>query len=214
MNGSIRQRSAGSWELTVDLGRDVQGKRRRKYHTVRGTKAQARRRLRELLSVLDRGIDLPTEKILLRDWLDRYMADVVTPQRRQGTKELYQRLIRRHIAPAIGHVELVKLRPIDVQVFEAELAKTLAPGTVRLAHAVLSGALKYAMRMELVLRNVASSVSPPRVVKRETLTPDVAAVQVLLALARAGREEGHELYACIHLVAYRGMRRGEALGLV
>ncbi len=41
MKGSIRQRSAGTWELTVDLGRDPIGRRRRKYHTVRGTDAQA-----------------------------------------------------------------------------------------------------------------------------------------------------------------------------
>ena len=211
MNGSLRQRSPGSWELTVDLGRDARGKRRRKYLTVRGTKAQARRRLREPRSVLDMGIDLPTENILLRDWLDRYMADFVTPQRRQGTKELYQRMIGRHIVPAIGHVELAKLRPIDVQVFEAELAKTLAPGTVRLAHAVLSGALKYAMQMEMVQRNVASLVSPPSIVKREAPTPDVGAVRRALELARA---EEHPLYACIHLVAYTGVRRGEAMDLL
>ena len=36
MNGSIRQRSPGTWELTVDVGRDLAGKRRRKYVTVRG----------------------------------------------------------------------------------------------------------------------------------------------------------------------------------
>ena len=47
MNGSLRQRSAGPRELTVDLGRDGGGKRRRKYLTVRGTKAQSRRKLRE-----------------------------------------------------------------------------------------------------------------------------------------------------------------------
>ena len=39
MNGSIRQRSAGSWQFTVDLGRDSRAKRRRKWLTVRGTKA-------------------------------------------------------------------------------------------------------------------------------------------------------------------------------
>ena len=58
MKGRIRQRSAGSWELTVDLGRDGLGKRRRKYLTGRGTKAQTRRKLREILSTLDRVIAL------------------------------------------------------------------------------------------------------------------------------------------------------------
>ena len=41
MKGSLRQRSPGSWELTVDKGRDARGKQRRKHLTVRGTKAHA-----------------------------------------------------------------------------------------------------------------------------------------------------------------------------
>ena len=36
MEGTIRQRSAGSWEIQVFLGRDVNGKRMRKTETVRG----------------------------------------------------------------------------------------------------------------------------------------------------------------------------------
>ena len=70
MKGSIRQRSPGSWELTIDAGRDPLGKRQRKYVTVPGTKAQTQRKLRELLSAMDRGIHISTEKILLRDWLN------------------------------------------------------------------------------------------------------------------------------------------------
>ena len=46
MNSSIRQRSMGTWQLTVDLGHDTSG-RRRKWLTVRGIKAQANRRLGE-----------------------------------------------------------------------------------------------------------------------------------------------------------------------
>ncbi len=51
MKGSIRQCSPGTWELTLDLGRDALGKRRRKHETLRGTRAQAQRGLRELLSI-------------------------------------------------------------------------------------------------------------------------------------------------------------------
>ena len=36
MRGSVRRRSRGSWELTVDLGRDAGGKRIRQFRTVRG----------------------------------------------------------------------------------------------------------------------------------------------------------------------------------
>ena len=35
MNGSIRRRSKNSWELTIDQGRDADGKRRRMFVAVR-----------------------------------------------------------------------------------------------------------------------------------------------------------------------------------
>ena len=41
MNGSIRSRGKGTWELTVDLGRDANGKRHRKFVNVKGTKSKA-----------------------------------------------------------------------------------------------------------------------------------------------------------------------------
>jgi hypothetical protein len=68
MKGSLRQRRPGSWELTIDLGRDALGQRRRKYLTVRGIKGQAQRKLREFLTTLDKGLGIPTKKMRLGDW--------------------------------------------------------------------------------------------------------------------------------------------------
>ena len=124
MKGSLRQRSPGSWELRVDLGRDAFGKRQRKSKTVRGTKAHAQRVLREMLTALDKGIGLTTEKILLRDWLDRWMSERIIPHRRQRTKERYQEIIDRHIVPLIGHIGLEKLFA------EAMSAERIAPRNV------------------------------------------------------------------------------------
>ena len=74
MKGGIRQRSPGTWELTLNLGRDAQGIRRRRSLTVRGTKAQAQKRLREILADYDRGI-APPERITLQDWLQRWLPN-------------------------------------------------------------------------------------------------------------------------------------------
>ena len=212
MKGSLRQRSPGSWELTIDTGRDALGKRRRKFITVQGTKAHAQRKLREFLTTLDQGIALPTEKILLRDWLDRWMQEIIAPNRRQRTKERYQGIIARHIKPAIGHVQLTKLAPSHVQALESQLsARGMAAEGVGLVHRVLSGALKHALRMEIIYRNPVSAVSPPRIIRQEPAPPDISAVRAALDLAGA---EEHYLYACIHLIAYTGMRRGEAMGLL
>ncbi len=77
MTGSIRQRSANSWEITIDLGRDERGKRIRRFVSVKGTKKQAQQRLRELLTELDGGIVPSTERIMMRDWFQRWLADCV-----------------------------------------------------------------------------------------------------------------------------------------
>ena len=211
MQGSIRQRSPGSWELTVDLGRDQFGHRRRHYQTVRGTKAHATRELRKLLTNLDRGMNLPDARVLLRDWLKRWMSEVLEPKSRQNTKERYQRAIDRHIVPAIGHIPLGKVRPTNIQAFETDLLTRIGPSSVRIIHAILRGAFQHAFRMEVVQSNPVSVVSQPPLSRREVEPPDIATVRAALALAR---EERYHLYACIHLIAYTGLRRGEALGLL
>src|SRR3546814_18666067 len=54
--GSIRQRSAGSWEIKYDLGRDPQTSMRiTKFKTVRGTKRHAQKELLRRLTTVDEG---------------------------------------------------------------------------------------------------------------------------------------------------------------
>ena len=211
MKGSLRQRSAGSWELTVDLGRDAVGKRRRRHETVQGTKAVAQRRLRELLSTLDQGMDLPVGKLLVRDWLDRWMTDHVAPNRRLKTRERYADIVEKYLKPHIGQLELSRLGPAHVRTLESRLtAQGLGVPSVRMVHNVLSGAMTHALHMELVTRNPVSQVSPPAHRRPEAIPPAPEAVRALLALAES---EQHHLFACIRLVVYTGLRRGEALGL-
>ena len=79
-----------------------------------------------------------------------------------------------------------------------------------LVHNVISGALNYALRMEVVWRNPVQAVTPPKVVRQEVEPPDIGEVQQILDIAQA---EEHPLFACVHLLAYSGIRRGDALGL-
>ena len=211
MNGSIRKRGDRSWELTVDLGRDASGKRRRKFVNVKGTKAQAQQKLRELVIRTDKGIPVATQKITFGQWLSRWMAEYVVPNTRQRTIERYLGLIEKHIAPHVGHVELTKLTPSDIQALEAMLlGNGMAPKGVEMVHNVISGSYKYALRMEAVWRNPAKSVTPPKITRKEVEPPEIAKVREILKLAE---EEGHPLFPCFHLIAYTGLRRGEALGL-
>ena len=83
MNSSLRQRTLGSRELTIELG-----KRRRKYVTVQGNKTEARGKLRELLTTVDRSImlDVGTSKVLRehRAAQERLMATMGDPYADRG----------------------------------------------------------------------------------------------------------------------------------
>ena len=211
MKGRIRQRNPGSWELSYELGRDPFGKRRRGSATVRGTKAQAQRKLREILTAIDQGQDPTPADVPLREWLDRWMSEVIIPNRRQRTQETYRNIIDRHIVPYLGGLKVGKVGPTQVQALETRLSQHLSPKMVNQVHIVLSGAFKHALRLELVHRNPVSLVSPPSVKRPEVEPPDVDAVRRVLALAK---DEGDMLYPAMHLIAYTGMRRGEAMALL
>ena len=212
MKGRIRQRSPGSWEVSFDLDRDPLGNRRRKSLTVRGTKSEAQRKLREMLTALDQGRNPVPADVSLRDWLGRWLADeIAPPKRRQRTLETYRNVIDRHIVPYLGDVRLGKVAPTHIQELENRLTNHLSPKMVNQVHIVLSGAFKYALKMELVPRNPVSLVSPPAVKPSEVQPPDVPVIRDALDLAS---NEGNLLYGAMHLVAYTGMRRGEAMGLL
>ena len=47
----------------MDLGRNAQGKRLRKYVNIKGKKADAEKRLREFLTAADKGLPIQNDKI-------------------------------------------------------------------------------------------------------------------------------------------------------
>ena len=65
--------------MTVEVGRDAGGKRLRKFTNVKGTKAQAEKKLRELLTSLDTGMPVSTDKISFGQWLSKWMAEYIIP---------------------------------------------------------------------------------------------------------------------------------------
>ena len=211
MEGSIRKRGSKSWELTLDLGRDEKGKRDRRYFTVHGTKKQAQQRLRELLTEVDGGIVPSPERIKMREWLARWMSDCVVGYLSQATQDRYGGIIKNHLNPAVGHIELRKLSPGHVQAMQQKLLQGgMDPTGVNLVRTVLSGAMRHALGLELIVRNPVAATKAPPDPDREVQPPPVEAVIKMLGLAE---EQDDWLYPAMHLLVYTGIRRGEFLAL-
>ena len=111
MNGSIRRRGKNSWELTVDLGHDSNGKRRRKFVNVRGKKADAERRLRELITQVEGGVSLDSSKVTVAEFLERWLFDYAETNTSPRTVQGYHGMVQRYLVPKFGTLALAKLTP-------------------------------------------------------------------------------------------------------
>lgn len=140
----------------------------------------------------------------LKSWLD-----ATRPTLRENTWVRYEQYVRLHAIPALGTIELTKLTPQHLQrLYTDRLAAGASPTTVHHLHAALHKALDQALRWNLVVRNAASLVDPPRNRHFEitTLSPEQA--RAFLDAATGDRLEA--LYV---LALTTGMRQGELLGL-
>ena len=209
MRGSIRRRSKNSWEISIDLGQGAEGKRMRKFVNVKGKKADADRKLTEILANLDRGIPVDPSKLRVGDFLDKWFDSYVMNNTRPKTVEGYEVIIRLHLKPYLEHIEISKLQPFHIQDIENHLLEAgRSPRTVQHVHRVIHQALAHAMKWGLVWRNVAAVVKPPKTSNPNIRVPEQNEV---LSVLVAAKETPY--YAALRYMAFTGCRRGECLGL-
>jgi integrase len=128
---------------------------------------------------------------------------------RHGTFEPYSGLVRSHITPAIGYMLLAKLSPSSLQHFYMTFeAKGLSARTRRAIHARIISALKSAVQLAILGRNVAEMVTAPRYAAPEVALLSLAEVRRLLAAARSER-----LYALFLLAVSTAARQGELFAI-
>lgn len=201
--GSIKQRADGLWEARISL---PAGKRRSYYGK---TRREAQDKLRAALRDLDIGLDLSAGRQTVGQFLDRWLDDVVRPNRAAKTAATYADIVRLHLVPGIGHHPLAKLTPQHVAaLLKAKTDVGLSPRTVHHLRAVLRAALNQAMRWGLVSRNVAALVESPRQQRGDVRPLNPAEARALLAAV-----EGDRLACLFRLALTLGLRQGEVLGL-
>ena len=217
MKGSIRQRSKGSWEICIDTGRDpATGRRLRHFENVRCRKAEAQRRLRELLLSVEQGTYVKFDRLTVAQFLEEWLQDYVATNTAPRTSERYQEIVRVHLIPALGSLPLLSLRPHHIQKYYAEAMESgrrdgkggLSALTVHHHHRVLYEALRYGVKHGILIRNVAEAVDAPRPEHKELAILAASDVQLILD---ACKETPY--YVLFFTLAYTGLRRSELLGL-
>ncbi|MDQ0942515.1 site-specific integrase [Streptomyces sp. V1I1] len=204
--GTITKRKDGRYQAAVYV-LQPDGTRARKFAYGK-TWAECDAKRRDLLDKVASGTPVPTRSAKLSEWLSYWLDDVVKPRRKLSTYDKYEAHVRLYLTPMLGTKRLESLSAPDVRHFLLRLEKRTTAATAKESHRVLRTALSGACREELITRNVAKLVEPPRAAARE-LSP-WSLDETLDFLAAARRDP---LYAAFVLAIAMGLRRGEIVGL-
>jgi integrase len=189
----------------VSLGFGPSGKRTRRKVTGR-TKQEVRDKLKALHAELDRGLRTSstyTVRQAVDDWLEGGL-----PGRAERTRSVY----REALTPLMGQIGYKPLRELtvrDVRTGLDALSDRLSTRYLQIAKASLARAIRFAEAHDLVGRNVATLVDPPKgTVGRPSRS---LTLEQALALLEAARKSW--LYAYVVLSLTIGIRTEEARGL-
>lgn len=215
MKGHLRERSPGHWAVILDVRDPRTGERKRRWHSFAGTKRQAQIECARLVLETQRGtlVDPTRETVaaFLERWIE-HMQGQVSPR----SLERYAELCRKNLAPLLGGLALAKLQPAHIS---QAYAKALASGrrdgkgglsarTVTHMHRVLREALQQALAWQLLARNPADAVKPPKVERKQLSTYDIQQTAELLEGFR-----GNRMFIPTVLAGLCGLRRGEIAAL-
>jgi integrase len=215
MRGHIRERSPGHWAIVIDVRDQDTGKRKRRWHSFKGTKREAQVECSKLIATMSGGTYVDPSRQTVAQFLDRWlnhMAMRLSPR----SHERYTEIVHKNLVPALGAAKLTKLR--SVQIAEA-YSKALAAGrrdgngglsanTVVYMHRVLKQALAHAVAWHELVRNEADAVKPPKVERKHMKVLDTDGIAALLQTA-----QDTAMFIPILLGVTTGMRRGEVAAL-
>jgi hypothetical protein len=224
----LGSRRHGTWYFSVELPSSAEERRR-----VRRGGFASRSAAVAALEVLLGAAPGPVQGLRTGEWLERWLASRVSLP--ASTSRGYAAHVRGYLVPYLGGIPLGGLSAADVQGMftaiirgDAALGRPVSAATLRRIHATLRAALNAAVRAGLIAANPGRWPELPPVVRPrpQVWTPAMTARweqegwRPVVGVWTAGQTaqflqlvRGHRLYALFHLVALRGLRRGEAAGL-
>lgn len=205
--GTIYRRTDGRWTAAITVGHDPNGKQFRR--SVYGkTRTEVQQKLTRLQNQRLDGSLIARERLTVAGLLDRWLTSW-TSNLRDNSKRRYQECVDRFIKPALGTMDITKVRPANIRTMLDDLeGKGIGPRQRLYVFQTIRRVLNVAVKLELVVRNVTKSVDPPKVRRRPiaALTPDQA--NAVMDSVKGTRWE-----ALFLLALSTGMRQGELFAL-
>lgn len=168
MSGRVFKRGE-TWTYVVDVGKDLDGRRKQRKKGGFSSRRAAEKALRELLNTVDDGeyVD-PSAETVAGYLRERWLPAMQPPRLAPSTWAGYRWELEKRVIPRIGVMKLQELSAAHLDVLYNRLlreggagGRPLSHKSVRYVHGIVRRALADAMTWGLVGRNVADRATPP-----------------------------------------------------
>lgn len=199
---NYRKRADGSWEGRITYNY-------KPYSVYGKSRGECKTKIDLLKEKLCLGVDTSTPS--LAEWMQLWLDDYVAVDRKPSTAENYESVMKNHVLPELGRIRVDRLAPSDVQRLIGKLRKKgYSARYIRGIHHVLRCSLNVAVARKMIAVNPAAGAVVP---KLQHVDMDTISATDVTKLQEADLFESEPLFACVLLMLFTGLRRGEALAL-
>lgn len=213
MTGSLQIKN-GIYYTVLNI-KDKNGKYKKKWQTtglpIKGNKRKAEEILRQRIAEYETNMLQTPKNLTFADWM-RFTVEEKKNTVAPTTYNGYCDMVRLHITPYFEERKVL-LTELTAGALEAyylkKLEDGLSPNTIHKHHELIHTALKKALKLEYVQKNVAELADTPKRAKKETPAPYNEAE--LIQLLNVFRKD--VLFYVVAVAIIFGLRRSEILGL-
>jgi len=195
--------------------RNAGGQRKTKWISLglpeKGSKRKAEAELARLRAEFEppKEVGDLSSDMLFADYLLEWL-EIAKGRLAVATYSSYAAMIKKPVGPYFRqrNLTLRELEARHLQMFYSEMLRKVKPNTVIHYHAIIHSALKYAVKTDMLVQNVADKVDRP---KKNSFQPVFLSAEEMQKMFKALR--GTKLELPVLVAAFYGFRRGEVLGL-
>lgn len=197
------------WEARVTTGRDP-GTGKQLQRSITGkTQKEVREKLQAVAVDISRGTYQAPNKITVSAWMEEWLNTFCANKVKPLTLQSYAAIIKNHIVPALGAVELQAVRGTQIQKLYNSMTRAgLSGKTVKNVSAVLHKAFSVALKQGIIAANPCDAAELPKVEHKEIRPLADSEIPRFLAAI-----DGSPMRNAFALCLFAGLREGECLGL-
>jgi len=215
MKGSIsKNNKTGKWDFVFNVGIDpITGKRkqirRRGFETKRHAVDEMTKLKAEILSNDFLDLTKMTYATYMDEWFEERQNHL-----QKTTFEIHSIYYQNVIKPKLGHYKIQQMTPLHIQKFINELVSqnSYSEHTIHLIYRIISASLKKAKVIKLLKDNPATSITLPKIRKKEMNVWSLEQVNDFINKSKKTKRLTR-CYIGFLIALLTGMRQGEIMGL-